>query len=79
LRINVTDTRSGRTRVNVSVPLGLVEIASKLGLSLGVKSAPALAAVNFDEIMTAIKDGAEGQIVDIVDDDDRQHVVVAVE
>jgi hypothetical protein len=79
LRINVTDTRSGRTRVNVNIPLGLVEIASKLGLTLGVKRAPELADVNFDEIMSAINSGAEGKIVDIEDDDDSQHVVVTVD
>jgi hypothetical protein len=79
LRINVTDTRSGRTRVNVNVPLGLIEVASKLGLSLGIKRAPELAAVNFDEIMAAIKNGAEGKIVDIEDDDEGQHVVVMVD
>lgn len=79
LRINVTDTRSGRSKVNVNIPLALVDVASRMGLSLGVKRAPELADVNFEEIMSAIKSGAQGKIVDIEDDDDRQHVVVTVE
>jgi hypothetical protein len=79
LRINVTDTRSGRTTVNVNIPFGLIEVASKMGLSLGIKRAPELADLNFDDIMTAIRNGAEGKIVDIEDDKDRQHVTVMVE
>jgi hypothetical protein len=79
LRINVTDTRSGRTKVDVNIPLSLVEVASKLGLSLGIKRAPELADVNFNDIMAAIKGGADGKIVDIEDDNDSQHVVVMVD
>lgn len=79
LRINVSDTRSGRTRVNIAVPFSLVEVASKLGINLGLKHAPELGDVDFDEIIGAIRHGAEGKIVDIEDDEDGQHVVVAVE
>ena len=79
LRINVTDTRSGRTTVNVNIPFGLIEVASRMGLSLGIKRAPELADLNFDDIVAAIRNGAEGKIVDIEDDKDRQHVTVMVE
>ena len=79
LRINITDTQSGRTRVNVNIPMSLIDVASRLGLSLGLKQAPELADVDFDEIMAALRSGAEGKIVDIIDDDDRQHVIVSVE
>ena len=79
LRINVTDTRTGRAKVNISIPLSLVQVASKMGLTLGIKHAPELADVDFDEMFAAIKSGAEGKIVDIEDEEDRQHVVVMVE
>ena len=79
LRINVTDMRTGRNTVNVSLPFGLIEVASKMGLTLGVKSAPELANVNFDEIMDAIRSGVEGKIVDIEDENDRQHVTISVD
>lgn len=79
LRINVTDTRSGRVKVNVNIPMSIVDIAGRMGLSLGIKRAPELSDVNFEEILAALRSGAQGKIVDIVDDDDRQHIVVAVE
>ena len=79
LRVNVTDTRTGRTTVNFNIPFGLVEVAGKMGLSLGIKRAPELADLNFDDIVAAIRSGAEGKIVDIEDDKDRQHVIITVE
>jgi hypothetical protein len=79
LRINVTDMRTGRNTVNIGLPFGLVEVASRMGLSLGVKSAPELANVNFDEIIDAIRSGVEGKILDIEDENDRQHVTISVD
>jgi hypothetical protein len=79
LRVNVTDTRTGRTTVNFNIPFGLVEVAGRMGLSLGIKRAPELAELNFDDIVAAIRSGAEGKIVDIEDEQDRQHVTVVVE
>ena len=79
LHIAVTDMRSGRNTVNVNIPLSLVEAASKIGLTLGVKKAPELSNVDFDEILAAIKSGAAGQIVDIMDEQDHQHVTVSLD
>ena len=79
LRIAVTDMRTGRNTVNVNIPLSLVEAASKIGLTLGVKKAPELSNVDFDEILAAIKSGAAGQIVDIMDEQDHQHVTVSLD
>ena len=79
LRITVTDTHTGRNSVNLNIPLSLVEAASKIGLTLGVKKAPELSNVDFDEILSAIKSGASGQVVDIMDEVGHQHVAVSLD
>ena len=79
LRIRVTDQRNGRARVNINLPLGLVEVIGKMGMTLGVKNTPELADINFDEIMSAIKSGAHGQIIDVEDDNDHEHVTISVD
>jgi hypothetical protein len=79
LRIQVTDRRNGRARVNINLPIGLVEVIGKMGMTLGVKNAPELANINFEEIMSAIKSGAHGQIIDVEDDDDHEHVTISVD
>ncbi len=75
-RVRVTDLKSGRRKVNVNIPLGLVDV----GLKMGAKFAPAgLEGLDMQQIMTAIKAGGEGKIVDVEDAEDGEHVEVFIE
>lgn len=75
LRVRITDLSSGKTKVNVNIPMGLVNV----GVKLGARFTPAHADVNYDEIMDAIKSGASGKIVDVEDLESSEHVEVWVE
>jgi len=75
-RVRVTDLKSGKRKVNVNIPLGLVDV----GLKMGAKFAPAgLEGLDMQQIMTAIKSGGEGKIVDVEDEDGGEHVEVFIE
>ena len=74
-RVRVTDGASGKRKVNVNLPLGLVGI----GMKMGAKFAPDMNHVDMKEIFEAIKTGAHGKIVDVYDDDDGEHVEIFVE
>jgi hypothetical protein len=56
LRIKVTDTKTGQTKVNVNIPMSLVNV----GIKMGARFAPSGANFNYDEVMSAIKNGAMG-------------------
>jgi hypothetical protein len=74
--VRVTDIRTGRRKVNVNIPLGLVDV----GLKMGAKFAPAgLEGLDLNQIMTAIKAGGEGKVVDVENEDDGEHVEVFIE
>lgn len=75
LRVRVTDMSSGKTKVNVNLPLALVNV----GLKMGAKFAPDLAGVDANEIMDAIRAGAAGKIVDVEDAEDGEKVEVFIE
>ncbi len=76
LRVRVTDLKTGRRKVNVNIPLSLVDI----GLKMGAKFSPVgMEGLNMDQIMTAIKAGGTGKIVDVEDEEDGEHVEVYVE
>lgn len=75
LRVRITDLRSGKTKVNVNIPMGLVNV----GLKLGARFVPSSSGVDYDEIMTAIKSGASGKIADIEDVESGEHVEIWVE
>ncbi|MBI3914184.1 MAG: hypothetical protein HY327_08380 [Chloroflexi bacterium] len=75
-RVRVTDLRSGRRKVNVNIPLSLVDV----GLKMGAKFAPAgLEGLDVNQIITAIKTGGDGKIVDVQDEEDGEHVEVFIE
>jgi len=75
LRVRVTDMTTGRTKVNVNVPLALVNI----GLKMGARFMPNLDSVDTDEIMQAIRSGMQGKIVDVEDAEDGEKVEVYIE
>ncbi len=79
LRVRVTDQHTGKRKVNVNIPLGLVEMASRMGVHFGAQRAPELRDINLNEIIAAIKSGAEGKIVDMEDEEEGEHVEVYVE
>lgn len=75
-RVRVTDLRTGRRKVNVNIPLGLVDV----GLKMGAKFAPAgLEGFDVNQIIAAIKSGGEGKVVDVEDEEDGEHVEVFIE
>jgi hypothetical protein len=74
-RVRVTDTKTGKARVNVRLPLGLV----KAGIKLGRSFSPQMEGIDAEEIMQLIQSEASGQIVDVTDEDDGEHIEVFVE
>jgi len=73
LRVRVTDMATGRTKVNVNLPLGLVDA----GMNIATQFAPD---INFSQIAEAVKSGQlEGKIVDVYDEEDGEHVEVFID
>jgi len=75
LRVRVTDTDTGRPRVNVRLPISMVSV----GLKMGSKFAPQVEGLDAGELMQIIESGELGQIVDVYDEEDGEHVEVFVE
>ena len=75
MRIRVRDTASGKTSVNVNVPLSLVNV----GLKLGAQFVPDIDGVDLDEIDEALKSGLTGKIVDVYDEEEGEHVEIYIE
>jgi len=73
LRVRVTDMLTGKAKVSVNLPLGLVDA----GMSIASQYAPG---INFSEIADAIRSGSmEGKIVDVVDEEDGEHIEVFID
>ncbi len=75
LRVRVTDIDSGKTAVNVNLPISLVNV----GLRMGARFVPEMEGVSINELEESIRRGVTGKIIDIVDEQERQRVEVYVE
>lgn len=75
LRVLVTDTDTGKTRVNVRLPVSLINS----GLKMGARFAPEIEGLDLEDLNAWMNSGEIGQIVDIFDEDDGEHVEVFLE
>ena len=74
-RVRVTDMATGKTKVNVNIPMGLVNV----GIKMGARFAPGLETEQMEAIAEALKSGAMGKIIDVMDDEDGERVEIFVE
>ena len=75
LRVRVTDMATNRPKVNVNLPLSLMDA----GLKIGAQYAPELAGIDLSQFIEDIKGGAQGKIIDVIDEEDGEHVEIFVE
>ena len=74
LRIRVTDVATGRSKASVQIPLDLVDA----GMKIGAHFAPEVEGVDMNNVMQAIRAGMTGKIIDVMDDEDGEHVEIYV-
>lgn len=74
-RVRVTDLRTGKNKVNVNIPMGLVEV----GIKMGARFAPEVAGLDVAEITKAIREGTQGRIIDVEDEEDGERVEIFIE
>ena len=75
LRVRVTDVKTGRSKASVQIPLSLVDA----GMKIGAHFAPEIEGVELDQVMEAFQAGMTGKIIDVVDDEDGEHVEIFIE
>ena len=74
-RVRVTDLHTGKHKVNVNIPLSLVEV----GIKMGARFAPNVEGIDIEQITRAIREGAQGRIVDVEDEQDGERVEIYIE
>lgn len=79
LKIRV-QTMDDNPKVNVNIPISLVEVGLKLAKKFDPKlEDAALDQIDLDEIIEAVKNGAEGKLVDVEDEENQTKVQIYVE
>ena len=75
LRVRVSELDTGKTTVNVNLPIGLVDV----GLRMGARFVPDMEGIEFEELSDALRGGMTGKIIDVVDEDEGQRVEIYFE
>lgn len=75
LRIRVTNVETGKAKALVQIPFSLVEA----GLKIGAHFAPEIEGVDMSSLMDALRSGQTGKLIDVIDEEDGEHVEIFVE
>lgn len=74
-RVRVTDLHTGRSKATVTIPMGLMD----WGLKIGAQFAPEIADLDLEELTEMLRKGADGKLVDVIDDEDGEHVEIFID
>mgnify|MGYP000849200504 CR=1 FL=1 len=74
-RVRVTDMSTGKTRVNIRMPVSVLSA----GMKMGARFSPEIEGMDIEKLITIIRSGETGQIVDVFDQEDGEHVEVFIE
>jgi hypothetical protein len=75
LHVRVRDLQSGRNKVTVNIPLGIV----KFGLKVGGRFTPELNGLDWNELQGMMNEMESGILVDVEDEEDGEHVQIYVD
>lgn len=75
MRVQVTELETGKQRVNIRLPVSVINAGMKMGARFNTN----LEGMDMNELMEHIQSGETGQIVDVTDEEDGEHVQVFLE
>ena len=74
-RVRVTNLASNRQKVNVTIPVSLIQV----GLRLGTRLAPQVSGSALEDLLRAIEGGATGRLLDLQDLEEGERVEIFAE
>ena len=75
MRVRVTDVTTGKVKVNVNVPMSLVDV----GIRMGARFMPKTESYDPQEVLEAIRGGETGKLIDVEDVESGEHVEIYVD
>ena len=74
-RVRVTNLASNRQKVNVTIPVSLIQV----GLRLGTRLAPQVSGSALEDLLRAIESGVTGRLLDLQDLEEGERVEIFAE
>ena len=74
-KVRVSDSKTGKMKALVNLPIGLMD----WGLRVGAQFAPEMDELDLGELSEILRSGADGKIVEVIDEEDGEHVEIYIE
>ena len=74
-RVRVTNLATNRQKVNVTIPVSLIQV----GLRLGTRLAPQVSGSALEDLLRAVEGGATGRLLDLQDLEEGERVEIFAE
>jgi hypothetical protein len=74
-RVVVTNTATGKAKSHVTLPMNLVQ----WGLRIGAHFSPEVEGIDLDELGEILKTSTHGKIIDVLDEEDGEHVEIFID
>lgn len=74
-RIRVGNLETGKNRVSVNIPMGMLNI----GFKIANRFAPELEGLNWPELQQMVAEADSGLLVDVQDEDSNEHVQIYID
>jgi hypothetical protein len=75
MRVRVTDLATGQQKVDITLPWGLATV----GMNMGARFTPRDIDIDLEEILSAVRSGAEGKVMEMVDEAEGERVEIFVD
>ena len=74
-RVRVTEMDTGQNKVNINIPMGLVNV----GMRMGARFTPQMEGVDYKQLMEAIRTGQQGKVLDVENVESGERIEIFVE
>lgn len=74
-RVRVTDMGTGRNKINVNIPMGLVNV----GIKMGARFLPEMEGGEYESLLQAIKSGEQGKVIDVLNSEEGERIEIFLE
>lgn len=74
-RVVITDSITNKVKVNVKLPVSLVNA----GMKMGAKFSPKVDGIQQDQLAALLASGVIGKVVDVIDDEDNERVEIFID
>jgi hypothetical protein len=75
VRVCVTDLVTGQQKVDITLPWGL----ARVGMDMGARFTPPDVEIDLEDVVRAVESGAEGKVMEMIDEAEAERVEIFVE